>query len=545
MKRMIPLLLAFMMLFSLAACNKTGEPSTPDDQQQGEPANNEDQNQGEEKTPEPQKIDGGHFVMCVEESITTTAWYNVNSSTLGMQTFQPAYDPLWYVTSGGETKPMIAESYELSEDGTTYTIHLRQNAYWHDGEQITADDFIYTLDWFQDPDCGAVVTASRFKVDGEFCGYEKVDDFTVKVTISRPSNFFTEKIGSTVLLPEHVFKDVPAAEVLTTDKHVGNGAFVISEFVPGEKVVMKRNENYYRGKASIETLEVRFVTNTASQEVAFRNGELSIYHIINAETLATFENDENYNLYSFSAGAINFLALNPNGGTLSDIKARQAVINALNLDEILQGAFGSEKLSHVANSVQCANGLFYNPSTENYKQDVETAKQLVQETGLADKTIRIMFNSARANNESIAIMIESQLNAVGLKCEINSMETSGYFTAYFRKSDAWDLALMSVDSMGDPGNYAGMYNSTRSGANMAISEEVNELWTTLDKEIDPAKRQTLVDEINAKLKDCWTTVPVSDANYVFAAQPNVRGFDETDDVTSPLFRDWLDIYFVG
>ncbi len=191
---------------------------------------------------------------------------------------------------------------------------------------------------------------------------------------------------------------------------------------------------------------------------------------------------------------------------MSDIKARQAVINALNLDEILQGAFGSEKLSHVANSVQCANGLFYNPSTENYKQDVETAKQLVQETGLADKTIRIMFNSARANNESIAIMIESQLNAVGLKCEINSMETSGYFTAYFRKSDAWDLALMSVDSMGDPGNYAGMYNSTRSGANMAISEEVNELWTTLDKEIDPAKRQTLVDEINAKLKDCWTTV---------------------------------------
>lgn len=530
MKKLISMLLAMMMVLSLVACGG------------GEDATDEG---GDDAQTELQKIDGGTFVMAIEESITTTAWYNVNSSTLGMQAFQPVYDPLWYVTSSGEVKGMIAESYDLSEDGTTYTIHLRENAYWHDGEQITADDVIYTLSWFQDPECTAMVTAARFKVDGEFCTFEKVDDFTVTVHICRASNYFAEKLGSTVLMPEHVFKDVPAAEVLTTEKHVGNGAFVITEFVPGEKVVMKRNENYYRGLPSIENLEIRFITNTASQEVSFRNGELSIYRISNAETLASFENDENYNMYSFSAGAINFLALNPNGGVMDDITARQAVINALNLEELVMGAFGSEKLSAVANSVQCANGLFYNPETENYKQDVEAAKALVEEAGLAGTTIRLMFNSARANNESIAVMIKSQLEAVGLNCEIDSMETSGYFTAYFRKSDAWDLALMSVDSMGDPGNYAGMYNSARSGANMAISEEVNNLWTELDKETDATKRQQLVDEINAKLKDCWTTVPITDANYVFVAQPNVRGFDETDDVTTPLFRDWMDIYFVG
>ena len=64
------------------------------------------------------------------------------------------------------------------------------------------------------------------------------------------------------------------------------------------------------------------------------------------------------------------------------------------------------------------------------------------------------------------------------------------------------------------------------------------------QETDPAKCQELVDQINAELKDCWTVVPVTDANYVFVAHSNDRGFDETDDVTTPLFRDWMDIYFV-
>ena len=549
MKKLLSLLLAMTMVLTLVACGGNNTPNNGgknDKPQTEQPVGGSNAEKKPEQAPaEPQMVDGGTFVMAIEESITSAGWYNNNSSTLGTQALQAAYDPLWQFTTSGETKFLVAESYDLSEDGTVYTIKLRQDAYWHDGEQITADDLIYTLNWFADPECGSRQGAASFKVDGQFCTYEKVDDFTVKVSISRPSNYFAEKLGGTVLLPEHIFKDVPAAEVLTKEIYVGTGPYRIEEFVPGEKVVMKRFDKYFRGLAPIEVLEFRFITNVATQEVAFRNGELSLFHISNAETLSNFENDETCNMYTYSAGAINFMALNPNGGTLADIKARQAVINALNLEEMVQGAFGSEKLTSVANSTQCATGKYYNPNTKNYEQNIEEAKKLVEESGLKDKTIRIMFGSARAGNEELCVMIQSQLEAVGLKCEITSMETSGYFTAYFRKSDAWDLALMGVESMGDPGNYAGMYNSARSGANMAISEEVNNLWSVLDQERDPDKCQQLVDEINAKLKDCWTCVPITDANYVIVTQPNLRGFDETDDITTPLFRDWMDIYFVA
>ena len=179
-------------------------------------------------------------------------------------------------------------------------------------------------------------------------------------------------------------------------------------------------------------------------------------------------------------------------------------------------------------------------NTKNYEQDVEKAKELVASTGLADKTIRIIFNSSRVGQQEMAIMIKSQLEAVGMKVEIESMETSGYFQSYFRATDTYNIALMANGMNGDPGNYCGLFNNTKSGANMYTTEEVNNLWTEIDIEPDPAKRQELIDEVNAKLKDCWSCVPFAETYCVFAAQTNIRGFEDTDRMT-----DLTKIYFVA
>ena len=541
MKKALSLTLALVLALSVAltGCSSGDSNATPAPTQTAEAT----------PTPapkEPVKVDGGIFTMGIEESITSPAWYVNYSSTLGEQAMQVLYDPLWLTLSDGSTKFYLAESYDVSEDGTEYIVHLRQNAYWHDGEQVTADDMIYTLSYFSDPECTSRLFASRLKVDGVFCGFEKVDDFTVKVTVGRASNFFVEKLGYMRLLPEHLYSSVPAADVLTSElnnKGIGTGAFKLVNFVPGEKMTLTRNENYYRGRANIETLEFKFITNTATQEVAFRNGELSMYRITNTETLASFEGNSNYTIYSTPACRIDFMEINPNSEAMSTMEARQAVIYALNLDEIILGAYGSDKLSATANSVQSSAGMFYNPKTENYQQNIDKAKELVKQTGLDGKTLRLIFNSARVNAKEIAVMVQSQLQAVGINVEIDSMETSGYFKEYFYANDTYDLALMGVDSMGDPGNYAGMYNNKKSGANMYTTDEVNNLWTEIDKELDPAKRQELIDQVDAALKECYSCVPIADSNYVFVTQNNVRGIEDTD-LTPGLFRDWLDVYFV-
>lgn len=548
MKKVVSLLLALMMAFTMVACgNNTadngGAGNSGSQDQTSQPSENDSQQTDDQTSAEPQMVEGGTFVMAIEEPINSLAWYNNYSTDQGGQVFQSLYDPLWKMNKDGTKKFYIAESCDVSEDGTVYTVKLRKDVYWHDGEQFTADDVIYTLDWMADPECGALQAAAAYKVDGEFCSYEKIDEFTVQVSIVRASNMFGERLGNLHAMPEHIFKDVPVAEVLTCDENnlgVGTGAFVKDDFVVGEKLVLKRNENYYLDKAHIDTLEIRCIANTGTQEVAFRNGELSVYTISNAETLSSFENEGVYDINSYNDTRICYMEINPNAEATSTMEARQAIIYALNLEEIVMGTYGSEKLCVVANSVQSHESMFYNPDTKNYEQDIDKAKELIEATGLADKTIRIIYNSARVGQDSMAIMIQSQLQAVGLTVEVEGMETSGYFTAFFRATDSFNISLMANGMGGDPGNYCGLFNNTRSGANMYTTEEVNNLWTEIDKEQDPAKRQELVDQVNAALKDCWSCVPFAETYCVFASQTNIRGFEDTDRMT-----DLTKLYFVA
>ena len=544
MKKILSLLLVFIMVLALVACGgntgNSGDNTANNQTNQSQASDSDGEGSGE--AAEPQMVEGGTFVMAIEEPINSLAWYNNNSTDQGGQVFRSLYDSLWDMNKDGTRNYFLAESCDVSEDGLTYTIRLRQDAYWHDGEQVTADDLMFTMDWFSDPDCGAVQAASGYKVDGTFCTYEKVDEFTVQMSITRPSNMFAERLGYIHPLPQHIFADVPMADILTCEENdlgIGTGPFQLEEFVPGEKMVLKRNDNYYGDKAHIDIFEVRCIANTGTQEVAFRNGELSVYTISNAQTLDSFRSDGTYPLNSYADGRITFMQINPNSEAMSSMEARQAVIYALNLEEIILGTYGDPALCRVANSIQSTESMFYNPETVNYQQDVERAKELVESTGLADKTLRIIFNSSRVGQEEMSIMIQSQLQAVGMNVEVDSMETSGYFQAYFRATDTYDMALMGNEMNGDPGNYAGLFDNTRSGANMYTTQEVIDLWSEIDKEMDPAKRQELIDQVDAALMECYSCVPIADTNLVFASQPNIRGFEDTNNM-----KDMTKIYFV-
>ena len=531
MKKFVSMLLAVIMLLSLVACGNT----TPQGEQPTDPTTDEVQ-----KTET--MVEGGAFVMAIEESINSLVWYNNNTTDLGEQVFQSLYDPLWNMNLDGTMDYYLAESCVLSDDGCTYTVKMREGVYWHDGEAVTADDVLYTLAWLQHPDCGATSAASGYKVDGEFCTFEKVDDMTFTVTISRPSNMFASRLGYVRPFPEHIFKDVAAADVLVCDEGnlgIGTGAFKLESFSIGEKMVLSRNDNYYRQKAHLDTVEVRCISNTGTQEVAFRNGELSVFTISNAETLAKFESEGTYNINSYDDTRICFMEINPNAEATSTMEARQALIYAMNLQEIVTGTYGSDKICTVANSVFSPASMFYNPDIKNYEQDLAKAQELIEQTGLKDKTIKVIFNSARVGQEEMAIMIQAQLQAVGLTVEVEGMETSGYFTAYFRATDSFNISLMANGMKGDPGNFCGLFNNTRSGANMYTTEEVNNLWTEIDKETDPAKRQELVNTVLAALKDCWSCVPFAQTNCVFASQPNLRGMENTNRMT-----DFTQLYYV-
>ena len=135
MKKILSLLLALVMVLALAACGgNTGNSgdNAADNQTNQSQASDNDAEGGE--AAEPQMVEGGTFVMAIEEPINSLAWYNNNSTDQGGQVFGSIYDPLWDMNKDGTRNYFLAESCDVSEDGLTYTIRLRQDAYWHDGE---------------------------------------------------------------------------------------------------------------------------------------------------------------------------------------------------------------------------------------------------------------------------------------------------------------------------------------------------------------------------------------------------------------------------
>lgn len=527
-RKFLCLALALIMVLSLAACG-----SKSDDAQD----NNDDAQQTAG-----QPIEGGTFVYAIEEPITSLNWYNNNSTDLGKQVFSNLYDPMWKNNADGSLDYRLAKNVDISEDGTTYTLTLRDDIYWSDGEKITTDDIVFTLDTLVEPEV-APSTASGYKVDGEFCSYEKVSDTEIVFTIGRASNLFKKALGALYVLPAHCFEGVAATEVLTCEQNdtiATSGAFVVDSFNVGEKLVCVKNDKYYRTPAHIDGFEVRCVSDAGTQEIAFQNGELSIFTISNAETLANYKDNENYQIVSYPDGRITFLQVNPNSEAMSTMEAREAVISALNLDELVYGTYGDEALCRTATSILSTVSMFYNPEITNYQQDLDKANELIESTGLKDKTIKIIYNSARVGQEELATMVKSQLDALGLNVQIDSMETAAYFKAYFYATDAYDIAIMGNGMLDDPSGFVGLFGHTRSGANMYTTDEVDDLWVQLDSEMDPAVRQTIMDEAILALKDCWSCVPVLDTNYVCAAQTNIGGFENTDRLT-----DLTQIYFIG
>ena len=217
--------------------------------------------------------DSSSLVMPVSATVTSL---NGDLETMAEGAFQlaPYQDKLYYVDQD-ETRWYLADSCEVSEDGLEYTLKLKDNLKWHDGEQITADDVIFTFNCNQNTDNGAGYTNVVFVGDKEVKA-EKVDDLTVKFTLPEVSASYYELLGKLILIPEHAFDgntDIKSADANLTD--IGSGPYKLVEFKDGESLTFEKFEDYYGDEPQIDQITFKVIPDASSQEVAFKNGEIN------------------------------------------------------------------------------------------------------------------------------------------------------------------------------------------------------------------------------------------------------------------------------
>ena len=554
-RRVIAFLLAMTMTVSMAACgsSSTSEETAETQTTTSTETETAEETEATEETAEEstESSEGGTFIVPINSSsITSLTPYSIYGSDDGQMAANPCYDSLFIVSSTG-TRWYLAESLEAtSDDGCHYRMKLTDGALWHDGEPITADDVVYTVNVLLDP--SNTGSQSQYVVyDGDpIASVEKVDDLTVDITLAKPYSAFESEFGRIKLLPEHVFGGQTCIKDMTEELNmaIGSGPFKLKEYNEGESIVYERFDDYYRGAASLDQVVIKMMPDLSAQEAALQAGEISMMRVTSQTKLDKYKADDNYTVYSIPEGRLNYLTFNYQCDIWKNEDARKAVCLALNVDEIIMGAYGSEELAVAATNFCSPENLYYNDEMEGYQQDLEEAKRLAEESGLTDMTLNYIYFSARPNMKETAQIVQQQLKQIGVEVNIQAYDTSEFFAHLFAawrggkttEDTSWDLATNGMDSLNaDPATKMSSWKGDLIQNGFYMSEETSALWEKAAQSIDLTEREELYKQLQVQMNEDYSLYPMANTNYVMVARKEFKGLDAIEKY--PVFEDYTQI----
>lgn len=542
-KKLIGIFLSVVMIASMVtgcgSADTGGEGSAgTEESSTAEQEESADSESGEEENAEEGSAEDDRLVIPVSATVT-----NLNplleSMAEGAFQLSPFADELYYVDQE-EIRYYLAESCEASEDGLTYTLRLKDGLKWHDGEPITADDVIFTADCNADTDNGAGYTNTVF-VGEEPVKYEKVDDLTVNFTLPRPSASYLEVLGKLQLIPAHAFDgdtDIVSAEANLTD--IGSGPYKLSAFNDGESLVLERFEDYHGDAPQIESIVFQVISDPSAQEVAFKNGEIDYLLASSDATVEGFKDVDGAQVHQLGEGRVKYLAWNKYCATWEDRDAVKALFAALDQKEIVDGAYGAS-MGSPANTIFSDQNLFYDESLKGYEQDLDTAKELAEKSGLSGKTIKLHYNTDRSYMEETALLIQQQLKAIDVNVQIEGIDANGFFDVVFTDQADYELYLNEYAAIGDPDSVvAGMYDGTW-GINVDTSQEILDLFQKGRETTDMDERGSIYTELQQKAVDEYLVYPIAYPNYCFVTSDSLQGAEHY--TTTPVFEDYTKLSF--
>ena len=385
------------------------------------------------------------------------------------------FEGLTRFASDGAVIPGLAESWDISDDGLTYTFNLRAGVTFHDGTDFTAEDAVFSLDRARAED-------STNAQPSLFAGIDSVtaaDDTTLVVTLAAPNGSFLFNMawGDAVMVaPE-------SADTLETNP-IGTGPFAFAEWVQGDRVELTRYDGYWGDPVALEAATFRFISDPNAAFAAMMAGDVDAFPNFPApETLAQFEADSRFTVIVGSTEGETILSTNNQAEYLSDVRVRQAIAQAINRQDIIDGAmfgYGTPIGSHFA-----PHNPDYVDLTGFAPYDPDAARALLAEAGAEGITLRLMLpppSYARRGGEIVA----AQLRDIGLNIEISNLEWAQWLEQVFRGRD-YDLTIVSHTEPMDIGIYAreDYYFQYQ-------NPDFNALMETLTATTDPATRSDLL-----------------------------------------------------
>lgn len=456
--------------------------------------------------------------------------FNPLQATAGFTWLEKYYSkPLLYNVEMTEIQGELVEDWEISEDGIVYTFNLRQDVTWHDGEQFTADDFVFTVNLAKDPDSASWIGAKFSDVQN----IEAADEFTVEMTLGAPNASILDALTFLVMLPEHELAEIAPADLVQSDwwrtNPIGTGPFMWADYAPGEYVQLDAYEDYFRGAPELDGLINRYYPEAGSAVIALRSGDIQ-YTYLDADEAMDIEGEGSITVLQGPSQVANYLGFDLTDERFQDVRVRQAFMYAIDREAIVEQLYGGN-----ATLLQCglSNENYLGDGLNDYAYDPEKARQLLEEAGWADikgEPIEIVTYYTDQLSNDVMVTIQQYLAEVGIDVTLRFADTPT-FNDLMNGTDGWDIFYGGGGNGPDPDITRPYFTMPEppEGVNRVRVDnaEMTELYEQGQLESDPEARAQIYQQICAIQNEelPWATMWVADRYS--AVTTNVENFQWT------------------
>ena len=498
-KRIISFLLAAMMLLSLCtACGPSGEGDTGG---------------GDEDT----------LYLRLSTALQSTDWQQTAIMESSKITYIQLFEGLYGMDeSAGGYYNLLAKDVQLSEDNLTYTIEL-VDATFQNGDPLTAEDVVFSYQLAMENPKFGYVTSMIDTVEAQ-------GDKTVVVTLKFPYSaishtFFTIKIYSKREYQEIVDSGVAFG---TTPHTAGTGPYYVSEYDISAGVKLKAYENYWQGAPAIKKVTFKFIKEASSGAIALETGDVDIYADISMVDVPNLQSKKNIQVSLIQGDYLYFLCMNQQKELFQDVRVRQALAYAINIDELIQAVtdgIGGTKTGSMT-TPSCFGYLEFDP----IEQDVEKAKQLLAEAGYPNG-ISFEMVVCDGSRKKIGETLQGMLKKSNIDLKINMMEMSA-MAEYAVASNHDTLPQVARGYIPDADSELTDKVVSDSWGNFSRMHDphVDELMAAARQESDPDKRIEMYHEVQQIVHDEVHFIPLYYVNNVSAANANLKGFKTSTDL---------------
>jgi ABC-type transport system substrate-binding protein len=521
MKKLTALLLALAMIFALAACGSGGTAQQPQTSASAEA--------------------GVLRVAALYDITTMDVAQTTDNYMVPMNVFDRLFES--QVQSDGSTAivPSLCTEYKVSDDGLTYSFTLRDGVTFSNGSALTASDVQYTFERLLtaggvNDDIPLEVKGGQALKDGKaksLEGFAVTDDTHFSITLEQANGgFVAELTGPAISVVDAETMKTVSGFGQKCEDTIGTGPYVVTEWVPNDHYTLEANAKYWGDAPSVKKVVVSIIPDASTQNLMYQNGELDIIDLESLDSSivqSTYKTTYADKLVTAPRVGLTYLAMNENNEFLSNVKVRQAVQKAIDVDAIIKSVYSGDA---VAEAGVIPTGVWgHNSGLQRVGYDVEGAKALIKEAGYSDGQIKFelaMDTAASGSTQLVYQIIQQQLAAVGITAEIKNYDDSSWLD--LRKSGEMDafVANWTMD-YNDPANimytFFGSAEKTKlrslNYADTAVMDRVAAASGITDENARMKEYQDL-EKIIVMDDAAW--VPLLENTHLFAIGDRVQSF---------------------